>query len=156
MWTDGAEGEVLGTAGPDGGVEVWGLPAGGAVDAAPEPAWRAWLGRVLERVAAADPPDVREADAVCPSGPVVLCDRAAPSARLTAVGRALMVAGPRWVGAVWPVSSNPTAAPPPAITTAATVATVVGTALTDAPGWANCAALRADRSRPEARGPLPE
>ena len=108
---------------------------------------------MLERVVAADPPDVRETDAACR---LAVRGGAAMTARLSAVGRALMVAGPRRVGLAWPGSSKPTAAPPPAITTAAIVATVAGVAPPDAPGWANCAALRADRSGPEARDPLAE
>lgn len=155
--TEGVEGEVLGAASPDGCVEVARVPAEVVVGAPGEALaapWWAWPVRaVLEGVAAADPRDVRETDAACR---VVLRGGAPLTARVTAVLRALMVAGPRWFAVAWPGSSKPTATPPPAITTAAMVATVTGVAPTDAPGWANCAVLRADRSRPEARDPLPE
>jgi hypothetical protein len=157
-WTEGVEGGVLGVVSPAGCVEVAGVPARVVVAVAEEacaaPCW-VWLVRaVLARVAPADPPDVGEIDAPCPSCRLALAAGAAVTACLTALGRALMVVGPRWVGAVWPGSSKPTAAPPPTTTTAAIVATVAGMAPTDAPGWANCAALRVDRSRPEA--PLAE
>jgi hypothetical protein len=118
--------------------------------------WLVWLVRAAApREAGAARPDVREDDGACPSRRLGLRAGVALSARVTAAGRALTVAGPRCLCVSWPGASRPKVAPPPAITTAATVATVAGVAPTEAPGWANCAALRADRSRPEACEPLP-